>query len=242
MIDPFVVGEGAPVTWFLGGLAQTVPDLRVFGSGVSGTRVFQPISGCRAVDVLSQLSARRAVAVPDQAVGISFGGAALLTLAAADPGSLRRIVVALPSVDTGPRSVASRQVVDDLAAALESRDQNNITRALVALQPRAVRDKLPVKMWTRRQADAVSGLGLAPLLADLDAVAPPTEAALRALAVPVLVLAQRDDPVHPVTVAERLATLLPDAQLVVSDEPWVWSARDRLREVVTSFLAAPVTG
>jgi 3-oxoadipate enol-lactonase len=241
VIDPFVVGQGAPVTWFVGGLAQTVPDLRVFGSGVVGTRVFQPVAGCTAAELLDHLDARREAAQPEQAVGISLGAGALLSLAAAGPGTLRRLVVALPSVDTGPRSVPAREAVDALCIALAGRDQNDITRALLALQPRSVHHRLPVKLWARRQADAIAGLDLVALLSDLDQIAPPSTQLLEGLSLPVLVLAQRDDPVHPVAVAERLAGLLPNAELVVSDVPWVWSARDRLRELVTSFLA-PAAG
>jgi pimeloyl-ACP methyl ester carboxylesterase len=52
----------------------------------------------------------------------------------------------------------------------------------------------------------------------------------------VLVLAQRDDPVHPVESAEYLAIALPNAHLVVSDVPWVWGGRSALRETVSGFL------
>jgi 3-oxoadipate enol-lactonase len=242
VIEPFVVGEGTPITWFVGGIAQAVPDLRVFGSGVTGTRAFQPLAGCTAVDLLDDLSGRCFALGPDQAVGVSLGASALLALASTDAGRLRRLVVALPSADTGPRSAGSRQAVDDLCTALRGRDQNDITRALIALQPRASRERLPVKLWARRQADAVTGMDLLPLLSDLDAVAPPTTEALSRVQLPVLVLAQRDDPVHPVAVAERLVSLLPDARLEVSDVPWVWSARERLREVITGFLRGPRDG
>ena len=37
--------------------------------------------------------------------------------------------------------------------------------------------------------------------------------------------------------AEQLAAALPDATLEVSDVPWIWGARDRLRAVVGGFLA-----
>jgi pimeloyl-ACP methyl ester carboxylesterase len=238
VIEPFVVGEGPPVTWFVGGLAQTVPDLRVFSSGLPGTRVLQPLAGVSAATLLDTLDTRRRALAPDQAVGVSLGAAALLSLAA-EPGSLRRLVVVLPSVDTGLRPAPARHAVEVLCDALASRDQNEITKALLELQPRAVRDRPAVKMWARRQADAVADLDVLPLLTDLDAVAPPTTGSLERLTLPVLLLAQRDDPVHPVAVAQRLADLLLHAELVVSGVPWVWSARDRLRQEITAFLTAP---
>jgi 3-oxoadipate enol-lactonase len=61
---------------------------------------------------------------------------------------------------------------------------------------------------------------------------------LSAVAAPVLVLACRDDPVHPVEVAERLAAMLPDARLYVFDRPApVLTARAGLRRRIAGFLA-----
>jgi 3-oxoadipate enol-lactonase len=55
---------------------------------------------------------------------------------------------------------------------------------------------------------------------------------------PALVLAARDDPVHPVEVARRLAALLPAATLYVFDRPDpVLTARAELRGQITGFLA-----
>jgi pimeloyl-ACP methyl ester carboxylesterase len=60
--------------------------------------------------------------------------------------------------------------------------------------------------------------------------------ALAEVTAQVLVLAQRDDPIHPLNSAEALAEALPRADLVVSDTPWVWGARATLRETVSAFL------
>jgi hypothetical protein len=50
-----------------------------------------------------------------------------------------------------------------------------------------------------------------------------------------LVLAQRDDVVHPVESAEALASAIPNARLVVSQTPWIWGGRSALRETVSQF-------
>lgn len=62
---------------------------------------------------------------------------------------------------------------------------------------------------------------------------------LRAVQVPVLVVAQEGDPAHPVVTARRLAAALPAADLVVFDERGaLWGHRRELRELVAPFLAA----
>lgn len=54
-----------------------------------------------------------------------------------------------------------------------------------------------------------------------------------------LVIGCVGDDVHPVPVAERLAALLPDAELHVYDRPAVlWTKRTELRQRVSAFLNA----
>ena len=55
-----------------------------------------------------------------------------------------------------------------------------------------------------------------------------------------LVIGAMGDDLHPVAVAERLAAVLPGAELEVYDRPAVlWTARSRLRERISGFLNAP---
>jgi len=72
----------------------------------------------------------------------------------------------------------------------------------------------------------------------------PDEDALRALEVPALILAWRDDPTHPVSSAERLADLLPEAELRVADSGddirgWSAEIRGFLASRVVSRVPAP---
>jgi len=237
VIEPLVVGEGSPTTLFVGGMAQDHADVRVFGSGVAGTRVFQPLGHTTVADVGPALLTLAVQHHVDQLLGVSLGSRVLLALLASGRLRGQRCVIALPPVAVGERDPAARAVIDNLADALRSRDQTHITNALLRLQPAPVRDRLTVKVWARRQADVVSRMDLLPLLDGLDAAPPLTESDVRGIDVPILVLAQADDDAHPVAAAEQLAHLLPDGRLVVSDVAWVWGAREQLREVVSSFLA-----
>jgi len=55
---------------------------------------------------------------------------------------------------------------------------------------------------------------------------------------PALVIAQEQDPAHPVWVAERLAAALPGARLeVMGPGGLLWRHRARMRELVGGFLS-----
>jgi pimeloyl-ACP methyl ester carboxylesterase len=238
--DHLVTGTGSPSTVFVAGLAQTLADVRVFASGVSGTRTFVELVVPSVSAGLDDLDAVCAEVVASQALGVSLGATTVLALAARQPQQFDRLVLALPGAVFSDHLEPARGRMRAVQDAFEQRDQIAMAQALLAVQPESVRGRLQVTMWARRQADVVLGLPLGPLLDDvLSGAAAGLVSALdcAAVTVPVLVLAQRDDDVHPVTAAEQLAGALPDARLVVSDVPWVWSARDRLREVVSGFLA-----
>jgi pimeloyl-ACP methyl ester carboxylesterase len=62
---------------------------------------------------------------------------------------------------------------------------------------------------------------------------------LAAVTAPVLVIAQEQDPAHPVWVAEQLAASLPDARLeVLAPGGIMWHHRAVMRELLGSFLSA----
>ncbi|MFZ0324943.1 MAG: alpha/beta hydrolase [Actinomycetes bacterium] len=238
--EHLVTGSGLPSTVFVAGLAQTLGDIRAFGSGVTGTRSFVELvvpTVASAVDAVSSVSDE---VDASQALGVSLGATAVLAAAARQPDRYTKIVVALPGAVFDDHSEPAQQALQALRDAFVGHDQIAMTQALLEIQPASVRSKLPVSMWARRQADVVLGLPLGPLLDDVLSGAAAHLAAqvpLATMRTPVLVLAQADDDVHPLSAAQQLAHVLPNAQLVVSDLPWVWSARERLREVVSGFLA-----
>ena len=148
-------------------------------------------------------------------------------------------MLALPSALDEPRKPPTSTVTDALADAIDARDPIAIGELLLQLQPSSIRRKPAVTLWVRRHASAIAGTTLSRALRTLPHRVPVANAAeLAAFEGQVLVLAQRDDPTHPVTIAERVAASFRHAELVVSNEPWIWSARTRLREVVSGFLNA----
>ena len=172
-----------------------------------------------------------------RALGVSLGAGALLALATSAPNRWSRLVLAMPAALDRPRSAESVAVGRKLADAVDVGDHTTIVRLLIELQPPQVRGRMDLKVWARRHADWLARTPVSRALRALPGQAPvPDLTALTALEVPVLVLGQADDPTHPLEVAEKVAGLLPQAQLVVSDVPWLWGARDRLREVVGEFL------
>jgi pimeloyl-ACP methyl ester carboxylesterase len=251
-LETLVTGSGAPVTLFLHGMASSIRDTRPFGSGVAGSRLFVHLRGHgRSLAPAAEDAAAwtydalvdDVVGVCDdeqvtQALGVSFGAAVLLAAVAREPDRFRRLVLALPATIDQPRPAEAVAAGHRLADAVEAGDQAEVARLLVQLQPPAVRRRMDVRTWARRQADWLSGSAVSRPLRTLSGLAPLSDAAdLETVDVPVLVLAQANDPVHPVEVAEELAALLPNARLEVSDVPWLWGARDRTREVVGSFLS-----
>ena len=255
-LERLVTGEGTPVTLFVPGLAMAIPDTRPFGSGVGGTRVFAHLRGhgasfappadepdawtypALADDVVAVADEERAT----QALGVSLGAGALLAAAVRDPHRFTRLVLALPAAVDRPRQAEQVAAAAALADAVDAGDHTTMVRLLVELQPQPVRRRMDLRVWARRHADWLARTPVSRALRAFPGQVPvPDVAALLAVDVPVLVLAQADDPTHPVAVAEQLAAALPRAELAVSDVPWIWGARDRLREVVGGFLT-PVVG
>lgn len=255
-LERLVTGDGEPVTLFVHGLAMSIPDTRPFGSGVAGSRVFMHLRGHgrSPVPALDEPGAWTFAALADdvvavadeegatRALGVSLGAGALLAAAARDPGRFERLVLALPGAVDRARAPDAVTAAVELADAVDAGDQAAIVRLLTSLQPPSVRGRMDLKVWARRRADEIARTPLSRPLRTLPGLPPVADVArLANVGVPVLVLAQRDDPTHPMEAAERLAAVLPHAELVVSDVPWLWGARDRLRDVVGAFLG-PVVG
>lgn len=244
-----VTGAGDPVTVFLPGLAQSIADTRPFGSAVTGTRVFVDLRGhggssAPASDdgwTYAGLAddARRVAdeVAATRALGVSLGAGALVRLLAQSPDRFERVVLALPGPLTASRDADLLAVTDALADAVEANDPTALGRQLLLLQPPAARSRVDASLWARRHASEIGGTAVAGALRQLprERVVDALDA-LRAVTAQVLVLAQRDDPVHPLASAEALAEALPRADLVVSDTPWIWGGRSELRDVVSSFL------
>lgn len=190
-----------------------------------------------AADLLAVADAHRAT----QALGVSLGAGTLLHLLAGAPDRFARVVLFLPaSLDTPEPGPVRRAA--ELVEALAADDP----RAL----ERAVRQELPadlagasVEAYVAARTSYLRACDLAPLVRTLQGTVPvPDRSALAAVTAEVLVLAQEQDPVHPVQVAREVAAAIPGARLEVFPRPGVLFRppdRARLRHLVVGHLAAP---
>jgi pimeloyl-ACP methyl ester carboxylesterase len=249
-IEVLRAGEGEPVTVFAHGLASSIAQTRPFGSGVPGTRVYLHFRGHGRTEApppertpwtYAALAAElRAVADQvgaTQALGVSLGSHALLPLVAGDPTRFERLVFVLPAAIDGPSPSSHGGPMADL---VDRRDVEGLARMLVAWQPPAIQGLPAIRVWARRHADEIAGTALATALRELPEQVPLPEGGepLGSVQAPALVIAQDGDPIHPVAVAERLATLLPHARLEVLPPGGVlWRDRGTLRALVSGFLS-----
>jgi pimeloyl-ACP methyl ester carboxylesterase len=245
-----VTGVDDPITMFVPGLAQSIADTRPFGSGIRGSRVFVDIRGHGGSSAPASDDGWTYAELADdvrrvadevgatRALGVSLGAGALVRLLAHSPDRFERVVLALPGPLTEPRADDLLAVTDALADAVSANDPVAIGKCLALLQPESARNRADVSLWARRHAAEIGGTAVAGalramprqrVLNSLDALA--------AVSAPVLVLAQRDDVVHPLASAQQLAAALPNPHLEVSDVPWIWGGRSALRDVVSRFLS-----
>ena len=262
-VEYLVTGAGAPVTLLVHGLGGSAAQPRPFGSGLAGTKVLPHLRGHGATpvpaagpggyaDLAAETGAVRAATGATRALGVSLGAGALLravvdAVAAGRPPGYERLVLVVPPVVVPlavPGPGPDRGPLLALADALEARDPAAAAAALRDQQPQAVRRLPAVGLWARRRAAELAGPVLPPVLrayaaaGPLDGLDPArTVDLLGAVDVPVLVVGQDGDDVHPEAAARDLAAALPRADLVVLPPGGVlWTGRDRLREVVTGFL------
>jgi pimeloyl-ACP methyl ester carboxylesterase len=242
-------GAGEPVTVLAHGLGSSIAQTRPFGSGVSGTRVYLHFRGhgrSAAPDpaaspwtyaaLAGELRAVADHAGATRALGVSLGSHALLSLVAATPSRFERLVFVLPAAIDGRSPSEHGGPMADL---VDRRDVEGLARMLVAWQPAAVRELPAVRVWARRHAGDLAGTPIATALRELPEQVPLPGGVgpLPAVRAAALVIAQRGDEIHPVSAAERLADLLPDARLEVLEPGGVlWRDRDRLRDLVAGFL------
>jgi pimeloyl-ACP methyl ester carboxylesterase len=170
--------------------------------------------------------------------GVSMGCATSLHAAVAAPEQTRALVLVGPPTawDTRPRQARiyrfSAGVVERIGltpfrclGAVASLGVQNPT---LARMQRSIMNQLR-RSDPRAVVAALRGAAASDL---------PKPGALRSLHVPTLILAWRGDPTHPLSTAQRLAELLPDAELDVaasSDDVQAWPERIR------GFLASHLT-
>jgi pimeloyl-ACP methyl ester carboxylesterase len=249
LLEFVTTGSGLPATVFAHGLAGSIETTRPFGSGVIGSRTFMHFRGHGAsaapetpwtYDALAE--ELRAVADhvgATQALGVSMGAGALCSLMAGTPSRFERLVLVMPAVLDRPRTDHALDRLVDMAQHVDEQDVEGLTALLLEGEPGSVRARPAVQLWCRRQAAAMVGTSVSRALQALPTAVPLTDRrVLAAVTAQVLVIAQEQDPLHPVWVAEQLAGLLPDARLEILPPGGIlWSHRALMRELIGGFLS-----
>jgi 3-oxoadipate enol-lactonase len=247
-LEQLITGVGEPVTVFAHGLAGDIAGTRPLGSGVAGRRVFfhfrghgrsdAPPGPWTFADLSTDLREVADLAGASRAVGVSMGAGALCRLLAETPDRFERVVLYLPAALDGNRPPVAEARLSRLLAAIESGEAAAVAEAVEPELPPSVRNTPTGWSYIRQRVEQLLQDGLAPALDTLwRAPAVPDLAALRAFTGRALVIGCVGDDVHPVAVAERMAGLLPTAQLHVYDRPAVlWTSRKELRDRISTFL------
>ena len=247
-LEQLITGVGEPVTVFGHGLGGDIAGTRPLASAVTGRRVFfhfrghgrsdAPVGPWTFGDLADDLRAVADLAGATRAFGVSMGSGALCRLLSETPERFERVVCYLPAPLDGTRPAAAEARVERLLAAVESGEAASIAAAVEFELPPSVRNTPTGWSYLRQRVEQLQRDGLAAELTTLwHQPAVPDESALRAFRGRALVLGCQGDEVHPAAWAERLAGLLPGAELHVYDRPAVlWTNRAELRERISTFL------
>jgi 3-oxoadipate enol-lactonase len=247
-LEQLITGVGDPVTVFAHGFGGDISGTRPLGSAVTGRRVFfhfrghgrsdAPPGPWSFADLAGDLRGVADLAGARHALGVSMGAAALSRLLSETPDRFDRVVFYLPASLDGARPVTAESRVDRLLAAVESGEAAMIAEAVEAELPPSVRNTPTGWSYLRQRVEQLQRDPLAPELSTLwSAPAVPDESALAAFRGRALVLGCVGDEIHPVAWAERLAGLIPNAELHVYDQPSVlWINRRELRDRISTFL------
>jgi 3-oxoadipate enol-lactonase len=249
-LEQLVTGVGEPVTVFAHGLGGDISGTRPLGSAVLGRRVFfhfrghgrsdAPPGPWSFADLADDLRGVADRASATRAVGVSMGSGALCRLLASTPDRFERVVLYLPAPLNGVRPPAAAARLERLLAAIKTGEAAAVAEAVEPELPPSVRNTPTGWSYLRQRVEQLLEDGLAPELDTLwRAPAVPDESVLGGFRGRALVIGCVGDEVHPVAVAERLAGLLPAAQLHVYDRPAVlWTNRRELRDRISTFLNA----
>ena len=248
-VEVAVVGEGLPVTVFAHGLGGSSVETRPLAVRTSGTRVLltfrghgasEAIDGGWTYDDLADDLAEVATAFDaTRAVGLSLGAGALLRLLSRTPDRFERLAFVLPAaLDESRDDLATARLLR-LADAVIAGDEDCVVQLLLDDVPEQVRGRGGVRVLVDRRAKQL--LGSAPPyprgpecpLVDLSPLA--------AIPSPTLVVSQRDDPLHPSHVADRLTAALPDAEhLSLSAGGVFWTETRRVQDALAAHLSPRV--
>ncbi len=223
---------------FVSGLARTHTVIRYdrLGIGLSDRDV-EPddrLGSARELATIRAILTQLSIDQPVDVLGVSAGGATAVTLAATEPGRVRRM--ALYGVCVDGRAVAPQELREALVATVRAHWGVG-SRALADVWLPDADPALREGFATLQRAAATPESAAAGLQAIYDTDLTDTLAGVRA---PAIVLHRRHDRAVPFGQGRNLAALLPDARLVALEgamhPPWLEDYGAVLREI-RGFLA-----
>ena len=152
---------------------------------------------------------------PVDGLGVSMGTGTLLWAAVLHPERFRRLVLVIPPTAWATRAEQA-ELYRQSAAFVEERGKDAWVRGMAALPQHPV---LAAGGWPHEPQVDIGEELLPAVLRGAAGTDLPGEDELAALKQEVLLLPWTDDPGHPVSTAERLAELLPNARLEVATAP-----------------------
>lgn len=229
-----VLGEGEPVTVAAHGITSSAEEIAFFMHFVAGTRVLFDFRG-HGRSESPPLEAgydypamrRDLTFVADahgarRAFGTSMGAGAILNMLVDDPDRFERVALFIPARIDEPNPVSAERY-PALAHLLETRPLEEVAD-MAAAAPESQPLFAARPQWrhlVRNRVLRMNGTGIPRALrAFVDGRPPiPDPTVLKRVTAPTLILAHENDPIHPASVARRLAELLPNAELQMWDEP-----------------------
>jgi pimeloyl-ACP methyl ester carboxylesterase len=190
------------------------------GHGASGASADEsdyawPNLALDALGLLDTLGIERAVLG-----GASMGAATALHAAVIAPERVERLVLVIPPTAWSTRSGQAKLYRAGARTVQLLGVGAMVTAARLAPSPKIFRNELAgLREAMLSSQEGLDRHTLPTILRGAAQSDLPDPDAIRSLAVPALILAWDTDPGHPVSTAEKLADLLPDAELHVASEP-----------------------
>ena len=171
--------------------------------------------------------------------GMSMGTGTALHVAVQAPDRVLALVLGIPPTGWEGRAARGAEYQDRGAVLREQGREAFIQQVMSeSLAPIFEPFAEAVTAGIRERYESYDVDVLAPLLTGIGGSDLPAPEAIAELTMPVLVLAWKGDPVHPEATAVRLAELLPQAEVVVTDSLRdVFGWRDRVVTFLDSVLA-----
>ena len=247
------IGSGEPVTVYAHGVTSSTAELEPLAARAPGTRVLFDFRGHGHSETppesagYDHASMRRDLEhVADRygathALGISMGAGAILSLLEDHPDRFERLVFFIPASIDAPNE-GSPVAFPAMAHMLETYTLDEVVaRTIDAPAQAPLFERRPYwrALW-RERILRMNRVGIPRALrAYVSGTYPMRDAsALKRVHAPALILGHENDPIHDASVARRLAELLPNATLLLWDEPLeMYDDVDAFATLIGDFLA-----